>query len=331
MKLAVLGAAGFIGQRIVTLLRAHGGYAVVPVTRRTTGAIAHMVEADARDEQSVTRVLQGCEAVIVSIAGSADMIEDIVAPIYSASEKAGVSRIIYLSTGVVHGQAPDYGTDESSMLRHVQPFAYNLAKIRAEECLAAMRRGGDVEVVILRPTVVYGPGSRWTQGFADDLYADVVTVFDRGQGICNAVYIDNLVHAIEQALHAKLAPCQAFLINDKASVRWRDLQEPVARALGIDFDQLPHLSSEEVLARYSGPLSGRRIPNWIRQIKQRIVRDHAWSEAAYEQALLQSCRYQLPIAKAEKILGYSPPVSFEDGLRRSVASLNIPARRGLPI
>src|SRR5262249_9450974 len=152
-----------------------------------------------------------------------------------------------LSTSAVHGQAPMQGTDERSPLSLDQPFPYNIAKIRAEQRLQALRQSGTVEVVMLRPGIVYGPRSRWIAGFADQLLAGRAQLFDRGEGICNAIYVDNGVHAIGRAIAANVPPAEAFLINDAGRVTWRNLFDPVATALGFDLDTLPQLSSTETL------------------------------------------------------------------------------------
>ena len=65
--------------------------------------------------------------------------------------------MIYLSSASVHGQSPVPGTDETSPLQSRQPIPYNRSKIEAERRLSRARSSGAVELVILRPGIVYGP------------------------------------------------------------------------------------------------------------------------------------------------------------------------------
>jgi nucleoside-diphosphate-sugar epimerase len=311
-RLAVLGAGGFIGSRTVELLRA-GGHDVLALVRpgsakRQPGD--HPV--DARDRDGLAATFKGCEAVVASIAGSTDTIVDVVEPIYSAAMEAGVRRIIHLSSAVVHGQAPLPGTDERARLSPDQPFAYNVAKIQAELRFAELRARHDVEVVMLRPFIVYGPKSRWVRNFADELVAGKAMVFDGGEGICNAVHVDNVVHAIERALISDVPPATAVLLNDAETVRWRDLLEPIAEALGYDFDRIPSRSTEEVIGKL------RRPSRWWRRF---LGESEEARERRLEAALLQSCAVRLPINRARTVLGYDPPVSFRDGVQQSVAWL----------
>src|SRR5258705_363109 len=83
---------------------------------------------------------------------------------------------------------------------------------RAERTLLALRADSSVELVMLRPGIVYGPRSRWTAGWADDLLAGRAYLIGDGAGICNAIYVDTLVHAIRLATEAPAAAVdgQAF-------------------------------------------------------------------------------------------------------------------------
>src|SRR6185503_8214586 len=77
--------------------------------------------------------------------------------------------------------------------------------------------------------------------FAAELLAGTACWLDDGRGICNSLYVDNLVHAIHLALHAPGVDGQAFLVGDEETVTWADLYRPIARALGIDPLQLPNV------------------------------------------------------------------------------------------
>ena len=75
----------------------------------------------------------------------------------------------------------------------------------AERRLRELRQGGPVELVVLRPAIVHGPRSAWTGGFADELLAGTAYLVEGGRGICNAAYVDNVVHAVRLASSAPAA------------------------------------------------------------------------------------------------------------------------------
>jgi 2-alkyl-3-oxoalkanoate reductase len=327
---AILGAGGFIGARAAELLEEQGDYEVVPVTRRDAGPrlVAALEKrrqfADAFDDDAMTTAFAGCDAVVSAIAGDPHTIVSTIDPIHAAAEAAGVRRIVYLSSAVVHGHAPPAGTDERSELSLDQPLEYNRAKILAERRLRELR--GGVEAVILRPGIVYGPGSQWTRRLAEQLRARAGTLPDGGAGICNAIFVDNLIHAIDRAIFVDGAGGEAFLVNDREIVTWRDMIAPIAEAVGVNIDRLPKPSSASILKRrpsYVDRLADR-LPRRVRGSLARVRRVLGRPAPdlppgfEYEMALLHSCRVRLPTAKAEHLLGFSPPVSFAEGCRRSV-------------
>ncbi|UXN75615.1 NAD-dependent epimerase/dehydratase family protein [Devosia sp. A8/3-2] len=151
---------------------------------------------------------------------------------------------MYLSSASVHGQSPAPGTTEQSPLSERQPIAYNNAKVRAERLLMSLRQQGSVEVSILRPGIVYGPRSYWIGGFADELLAGDAYLVDGGAGLCNGIYVDNLIRAITLALKAPAADGQAYLVGDAETYSWADLLRPVAGAPAFSLEDLPEAEME---------------------------------------------------------------------------------------
>jgi nucleoside-diphosphate-sugar epimerase len=347
-SVAILGAGGFIGNRAVEMLYLGGHARVVPITRRAAGLSLPcrfdlpVRIADAFDERALAAAFSGCDSAVIAIAGDPRTIVESVVPIYRAAKAAGLRRIVYLSTASVHGQSPRPATDEASPLSDRQKLPYNNAKVRAERQFLACREKGSVEIVMLRPGIVHGPRSHWTGGLADELIAGEASLVDGGQGICNAIYVDNVVHAIRLALTAPGVDREAFLIGDVETLSWRDFYRPIAEALGIDVDALPRPPAS---AAVSGPPLAERIRESaaFRMLPAPL---RAALKAAYaarrepkpvgpraplvtlEQAMLHGCAYKLPWTKARALLGYQPLVSFEEGCRRSIAWL---AFAGYPV
>jgi nucleoside-diphosphate-sugar epimerase len=348
--IAVLGAAGFIGNRTVEMLHLGGRHVVRPVVRRPQAlalpsrfAVEGRV-ADARDEAALAAAFAGCSHVVHAIAGDPKTIVDTIAPVYRAATIAGVRRVVYLSSASVHGQSPATGTNEASPLSDRQPVAYNNAKVEAERRLEALRQGGVVEVVRLRPGIVHGPRSQWTGGFADELLAGDAYLVGGGRGICNAVYVDNLVQAIGLALEVPGADGKAFLVGDTECITWAELCRPLAEALQCDlegtFVPVPTASgAARRRGRASAPIRaaaallprrGRRaLKAALAELRsERAAAPRPGAVVSEERVALHTCQVRLPTEKARRELGYRPTVNFEAACRHAVAWL---AFAGYPV
>ncbi len=362
MKIAVLGASGFVGGHLLRFLRANGLDARAIVRRPPAGPDPDYRVADACDVYALREAMTGCDYVVHAALGSDDVITGSVAPLYAAAEAVGIRRLIYMSSGSVHGQSPAQGTNESSRLSARQAFSYNNAKVRAERSLKRLRDRGTVELVILRPTIVFGPGSRWVYDFADQLLRGRAYVVDGANGVCNSIYVDNLSHAVTLALTTPGIDGEAFLLSDAEHVRWRDLFRPIAAAYGVDLDCVPSVSpapapQPTLKQRYIEPIrtsplartAMHLMPRDAKDAVKRAVRrlrslvgggqppivtsqspivspqtrhEPQASDVPSEIAALQRCQWRLPYDKAARMLGYAPPVPFAEGCRRSIEWLN---------
>jgi nucleoside-diphosphate-sugar epimerase len=352
---ALIGASGFIGLRTTELLVAGRDLSLIPLVRSPASLavlarqplpwrITSFVEPVA-----LAAALQGCAICIHAAIGDAAQIVRMARVTYRACAAAGVRRLVWLSSASVHGQDCAPGTDESSPLRDDLPIAYNNAKVRAEWALEKLARDGRVEVVRLRPGVVFGPRSRWIADTAGALRAGRAGWIDGGRGICNSLHVDNLVEAIRLAALTPGIAGEVFIVGDAETVTWRDFLTPIARHLGRDasaFAELPvpffpperesRLAALTLTPAYGR--IGRVMPDRAKRLIKSVLRawpqppsaPSAWTLRAgtpgprltHELALLQQCRWKLPHTRATRRLGYVPPVTFADGLARSLAWLD---------
>lgn len=349
MKIGVVGATGFVGNRALELF--HTDEMEVRAIGRSTASFERLTlkdvdcrVANAFDAAELEAAFKGCDVVIHSILGSPGLIKGSVAPTYKAAEKAGVRRILYLSSMIVHRPAPAPGTTEASPLVENQPYPAHPAKIAAERKLLQLRRKGSVEVAIFRPGIVFGPRSRWVSDLANQLTQGTAYLIDEGKGICNSVYIDNLIHAMRLAMTAEGADGEAFFVGDRERVTWLDFYRPFAEAFGIDPAQIPQLAVPEFpipgwKERIQGSLWNSELvqktltlisDDFKQTLKQAIPKRSKRSPEPVQQdrvkqpvvtqmmAELQQSQYKLPFTKAERILGYEPIVSFNEGCQRSI-------------
>jgi 2-alkyl-3-oxoalkanoate reductase len=358
LRVAVLGANGFIGSRTVEMLHLGGLAELRPVVRgvaRLTRPSRFDLDcrtADGFDQRALRAAFHECHVVVHAIAGDPATIRGTVATAYRAAEEAGVQRFIYLSSAAVHGQAPEPGTDENSPISFRQAVPYNNAKAKAERILRKLRDRGRVELVVLRPGIIFGPRSAWVTGFVEALLAGQAYMVNDGQGVCNSAYVDNVVHAIYLGSTKSDIDNEVFLIGDQERITWAEFYQPFAEALGYGLDDVHCVRPFSPSAGWKNRLETIRasLPahtlSFLPEKAQRALsamRKHLrdphlespWRvlqapipQATLEMSLLHQCSYKLPFDKAKKLLKYEPPVSFAEGCRRTISWL---AFAGYPV
>lgn len=346
LRVAVIGANGFVGNRLVEQWHLEERADVVPVVRRPEAAAAVLRfgldcrVADALDERVLARALVGCDAVVHAGAGPRQFVTQSPACVVRAAAKAGAHTVVYLSSMAVHGWQARPGTDEATPLPRRQPVPYNRWKVRGERALSSACRDTGTRFVILRPGIVYGPRSQWIAGFARSVVDGSAYVVAGGRGVCNAIYVDNLAHAVDLALQREETAGETFLIADDDAVTWRMLYEPVCRALGRSWDvvadlppRAPRPTPREHLLALRDDTAARivldRLPWALRKpIRRLAVRPLAEElshdvprRPALETSILQTCGYRFPTTKARRMLGFEPPIAFDEACRRTVAWL----------
>ncbi len=358
MKVAITGASGFVGNRVVEKFYLEGIHEVTPLVRGTWGlALPARFDlpwnvCDHFDVDELSRAFEGCDAVVH--AAIAAPFKEMAKAVYLAADRAGVRRVVVLSSASVYNQNPAPGTTEESPLPEKSAFSYNSEKIAADKMFRRLRSRGRAEVVFLMPGIVYGPRSRWVSDLAAKVIEGTAYLIRGGEGICNAVYVDNLVEAIRLSLSSPGADGEAFFVSDAETVTWRDFYGPVVSALGVTLEELHAVEeppaftgasvSERMRERILNAAESRRVraikpyvPAALKKAYKAAVSlpssNHRaapdpWeplvsrrTEVSQETSLLQQCVYKLPSTKAERVLNYVPPVAFAEGMRRSVAWL----------
>jgi 2-alkyl-3-oxoalkanoate reductase len=301
---------------------------------------------DLTDVPKLTEALQGCDVILHSIVGNEPVILGSIPPVHEAARRAGIRRIVYLSSSAVHGLAPDASTTEETPLDDRQPFTYNNAKVRAEKLWAKLRPTGKVEVVGLRPSIVFGPRSRWCSDLVSEALGGTAYLLREGRGICNTIYIDNLLQAIALAARAADVDGRYFLVRDRETVAWKDFYEPILEACGVHLRDVHQAEAPEFSRSWKDRLADFRGSSLVRIAKPLVPpvairmgraalealpvppKPSLWPGSGKprprvtpEMAALQQCDWRMPCDKAEKWLGYQPKTSFAEGMERSIGWL----------
>ncbi|WP_175414728.1 NAD-dependent epimerase/dehydratase family protein [Nibricoccus aquaticus] len=354
-KIALIGASGFIGLRTTEILTQRADLTLIPLVRSPASlAVLARQALDWRiasfvEVAPLAAALKGCDICIHAAIGDAAQIVHMAKVTYDACAAAGVRRLVWLSSASVFGQNCPTGTDDSTPLHDRHPLIYNNAKVHAERALQKCARDRRVELVMLRPGVVFGPRSRWITDPAADLRADRAGWLNHGKGICNTIYVDNLVEAMRLAAITPGVAGETFIVGDAETVTWREFLLPIAQHLGLDetaFTDLPVPAfAPERASRFTAftltpayARAGQAVPYRLKRIVKGVLKAWptpssgagAWvlrssakpASLTQELSLLQQCPWKLPHAHATARLGYQPPVTFAEGMKRSLAWLD---------
>ena len=268
--------------------------------------------------------------------------------IHEACLAAQVHRLIHLSSAVVYGgvSLPDIDDDSPPLARHWMPYAR--AKADSEVWLRNRIHTGALETAVLRPGIVWGARSPHTINMARSLLRKNAFLVSEGEGVFNGIYIDNLVACIRACCDYPDSITGFYNVADLERLTWRQFYSALGRWLDVDIAQLPHVSGDRVswskcaLIDY---IQGLPIMNGIyHRLKSRVP--HGFKSAVksyldgsyeyetiarqYEQAPsvdretwhLQRVKHKLPTAKFARHFEYVPPVSFDEGIRRTVRWLS---------
>jgi len=268
------------------------------------------------------------DALRINVGGTRNVLE--------AARSGGASRFIYISSVAVYGITPADHTDESRRLRPTgDPYADS--KIDAEREVVRYSRSHGLPCVILRPAIVYGPRSKvWSLGICLALKARHPLVVGSGDGICNSLYVDNLIDAMLLAGWIDRAVGESFILTDGSPFTWREFIGYYARMMGIESPPGCPESLAYPVAYLFQPLfllerSLRKTP--VREPARTLVRGGRFAVNALRELGLRRCaftprdirffthRAAFDIRKAREILGYEPKVGLGEGMARTEAWL----------
>lgn len=211
-----------------------------------------------------------------------------------AASAAGVRRFVNISTLKVNGETSNAdGFSENDKPAPQGPYA--ISKWEAEQRLGEVAVQTGIELVVLRPPIVYGPGARGNflalmRAVARGMPLPLASVHNRR----SLIYLGNLVDAIIAAVNAPQPIDQTYLVSDGEDVSTPDLIRAVARALGVPPRLFPF---PPALLELGARVLGRgeeaaRLLGSLQVDSARIRRELAWSPRyTLEQGLAETARW----------------------------------------
>lgn len=237
-SIALIGAGGYVGARFIEMSVLRADLPVVPIVRswRSQGRLARFgvrtVTGDASSAESLIPLLKGCGVAVNLTMGNNSRIVSDVQSIYYACRAAHVPVLVHISTAEVFGRAEALDLREDAVPNRRHWMDYANAKAAAEAWLRTQFDGA-VKVIIMRPGLIWGPGSGWLTQPAQMLVDGTAYLFNEGRGICNLIHVDNLIECIERVARGGASESTVFNVSDPERITWWDYYCAIAREIGV--------------------------------------------------------------------------------------------------
>jgi len=314
-KTLVTGATGFVGGRLLQSLCQDGGRVVVAAVRSSNAAlptgIATVLVEGLGPATNWTLALEGVDVVVHCAARAHVMNEAAADPLTvyrqvnvegtanlaRQAAAAGVRRFVFLSSIKVNGEFTKMGTPFAADDVPGPEDPYGISKHEAEELLRKIAAETGMEVVIIRPPLVYGPGVKanfksMLHWLARGVPLPLAAVTENRRSL---VALDNLVDLIITCIDHPAAANQTFLVADGEDVSTAALLQRMAHAMDRKARLFP-------------------VPVWMLESAAALLgkRDVARRLCGSLQVDIQQTRQRL---------GWAPPIGLNEGLRRAVQGL----------
>lgn len=304
---AVSGADGFIGTRLCTVL-AGRSHRVIRIVREVHGSGAdRRIIADLSSSHPLDPVLAGADTLVHLAARAHVLRETEVDPeaafrrsnveatvrLVEAAARVGVRRLVFVSSiGVNGNQTRGIPFTEADVPAPVEPYAKS--KLEAEQALRSAADKLGIEVVIVRPPLVYGAGVKGN-------FLRLLSLVDRGIPLPlaavsnrrNLIGVENLSELLALCAESAAAAGELFLAAEPEPHSTPELMRAIAKPMGK--------------------------PSRLFSIPPQIL--HASARLAGFQSQFEKLCGSLEVCsdKARRVLGWSPGLSFDEGIARTTA------------
>ncbi|MDM7943748.1 MAG: SDR family oxidoreductase [Hydrogenophaga sp.] len=311
-RILITGGTGWVGSNALRALQQQG-HDIVAVTRSATdlhGVRTERICADDADGKWPD-ALRNRQLVLHLAARVHVMKETTAHPLQAFREvnthatlnlakqaaAAGVRRFVFVSSVKVNGEATEEGAPFTASDVPAPQDPYGISKMEAEQGLREIAEHTGMEVVIVRPPLVYGPGVKAN-------FASLMRAVQRGIPLPLAsvtgnrrslVALDNLVDLLITCIDHPAAANQTFLVSDGEDLSTADLLRRLGQAMHQPARLFP-------------------VPPSLLQLGARLL-----GKGAVAQRLLGNL--QVDISHTRNTLNWSPPISVDEGLRRAAAGL----------
>jgi dihydroflavonol-4-reductase len=318
LRVLVTGATGFTGGHLARALAASGDHVRALVRHLSPDIVANLpdvevVIGDLRDAASLERAAEGVELVyhIAAIYRQAGLRDneyraanaEAVRTVIHAAKAGGARRVVHCSTVGVHGDVEHPPANEDAPLRPGD--IYQETKLEGERVAREAARETGVEVVIARPTGIYGPGDRRLLKLFRGIARRRFVILGDGEIFYHLTYIEDLVEGFRLCGTVPAAAGRTYILAGGEVTTLNALIGLIASEAGVRPPRVhlpvwPFWTAGALCELVCSPF-GIEPPLYRRRV------DFFTKSRAFD------------ISRARAELGYAPQVALRDGIRRTLS------------
>jgi len=307
MNILLTGGTGFLGSVLINAIQLRPDVNLTVAIRRCNNIprakILEIQDLNARTDWSAALINQ---QVVIHTAARAHIMKDEVKDplaeyrrvnvegtlnLARQAAEAGVKRFIFISSIKVNGEQTSLGSSFTADDYPAPEDAYGISKFEAEQGLQKLAEEACMEVVIIRPPLVYGVGVKGNFATMTKLVSKGIPLpLGAVENKRSFVSVHNLVDLITTCIEHPAAANQVFLAGDGQDLSSTELLRGIAKAMEMPARLIP-------------------VPTSLLMLGAKLL-----GKKAIAQRLLGSL--QVDISKTREVLGWEPPVSVEEGLKR---------------
>jgi nucleoside-diphosphate-sugar epimerase len=321
LNILITGGAGFLGQHLVAALQERGD--TVRVFDRPSKHTAHLArrgvaihDGDIGQPEALTEPMRGVDAVLhlAALSGAWRSMEEYYAVNVTGTEnvcraalKAGVRRLVHISSWTVYGMALGRPALEDFPLSPLRE-PYSVTKMLGDRLVQRMIVDDSLPAVIIRPDTIFGPGDHVHIGrIADRLRAGRDIIVGSGRNAMPFVYVTDVVQGLLLALDRAEAVGQAYNIANDQPLTQQELLRAIADEVGAKYPRF-HVP---YAALYATAFSAEKVARMTHSKRQPIITRLG--------VAIFGADNRHAIDKARRELGYAPEVPLLEGVRRAAA------------
>ena len=314
MKIFVTGAHGFLGRTIVSRLEADGHCTtglLLPHEDEAAVAASRIVRGDLTRPETIAGLVDGHDAV-VHLAGAVGygqtwaicraLNREGTRAVAAEAARAGARRFVHMSSVSVYGRVHGVRLTESSPSRKIGD-PYGDTKIDAEGIVQGYADQGDLDVTMIRPTVVYGPGDdRFLPKVVENLRSGKLRIIGPGDNRVDLIHVDDVADFVSLVLQKEAAIGKIYNLTNPENPTWREMLAGIAGALGLEppAKHLPYRAAlviagvMEAVSKLTG-----RPPRLTRYAVRVIGREYLYDTT-----------------RMQEELGFTPRIELMEGIRK---------------